>query len=1101
MPELTEKYLEYIEPSERQRGEELLASGGVRLLQGNADSVSGEWYEGEGGECTLQVSERRLVAKCDCGQVGQRLCRHLWGLLLAASRSGELSCALKRNVKFGAGGVKVGQRTEQETDEPHYEYLTKPRKKAVPEATAEPDHELRYEPLATGSRRRLGQSSPEKQWQKARHSQAAALKVSSYEEEGSLLFVWRLEAQPADANRLRCELWRSQIGSDGKRHCHPVKPEEISTVPSENDKILLALLLNFGQVYEGRGNGLEISLAQLKVAAQVLRNSDNLRVLAMVAGRPQLQRVKLEIEKLGRVKFACSQVQENGWLLEDNIQLADEYFEGGEIQEILDNGWVLAGECLFRLESPGMLSLLKEMRQGSRVMMSNRLSEFVNRLRLCGAEIEGELPSSAQDEIEEGTPRGVLHIEVAEFKEHGHEQLNVELTFDYGGTPGNCHFWDETPYAETKGGLVRRNHAAERQLVERLQELGFTRQPRHLGREWQLMPSLLDNAVRELVLDDWLVTAQGKRYVRPVTRQPQIRRRGSTDWFELEGSVEFEGREMSFPALLRACQGGAHTVRLDDGTEGILPLEWLEAYTALTEFGQVEGGKIIFRVQQALVIDALLKGRLEDLDGELTRTAESLRSFRTPAPLKAPAGFKAVLRPYQEEGLGWLVGMGRNGLGLCLADDMGLGKTVQVLALLRQRQLEGNRLPSLIVMPKSLLGNWQAEAARFAPTLRVDCYAGPGRTLRAVAEGELDILLTTYGTMRRDVSELAKIQFDYIILDESQAIKNVESSTARAARALRGEHRLAMTGTPIENSLGELFSQLEFLNPGLCGRESGVLRLADLSGKLSEERLARLRRNLKPFLLRRRKEEVVRDLPAKTEQVIFCEMDELQQHYYDELQDYYRQQFRKEAEEKGSKASSVEMLSALMRLRQAACHPRLVNPDLQVESAKVERLLANLEEIIGEGHRALVFSQFTSFLHIVETEISARGWQCCYLDGQTKNRTELVAEFQNNPEKKVFLISLKAGGVGLNLTAADYVFILDPWWNPAAEAQAVDRAYRIGQKRPVFAYRLITRGTVEEKVMKLQGEKRELAKAVLEGEHISGRQLSREDIEFLLAGG
>jgi len=430
---------------------------------------------------------------------------------------------------------------------------------------------------------------------------------------------------------------------------------------------------------------------------------------------------------------------------------------------------------------------------------------------------------------------------------------------------------------------------------------------------------------------------------------------------------------------------------------------------------------------------------------------------------------------------------------------MGLGKTVQVLALLRQRQLDGNSRPTLVVMPKSLLGNWTEETRKFAPSLRTQCYTGAGRSLYDALHGNIDLLFTTYGTMRIDAEQLASVHFDYCILDESQAIKNVESSTAKAARTLHADHRLAMTGTPIENSLAELFSQLEFLNPGLCGRESGVLKLSDVAGKLAGDKLETLRRNLRPFLLRRRKEDVATDLPAKTEQVIFCEMDDSQQRYYDELRNYYRQKFA-EKEMSGQKSlSSVDMLSALMRLRQAACHPKLINPDeAHCESAKMDVLLENLEEILEGGHKALIFSQFTGFLQMAAAEFDSRGWKYNYLDGQTKNRMELVDDFQHNPDKRLFLISLKAGGVGLNLTAADYVFILDPWWNPASEAQAVDRAYRIGQKRAVFAYRLITRGTVEEKVMKMQMDKRNTAAAVLDGVPGSGTQLTRDDIAFLL---
>ncbi|MBR6471197.1 MAG: DEAD/DEAH box helicase, partial [Victivallales bacterium] len=377
----------------------------------------------------------------------------------------------------------------------------------------------------------------------------------------------------------------------------------------------------------------------------------------------------------------------------------------------------------------------------------------------------------------------------------------------------------------------------------------------------------------------------------------------------------------------------------------------------------------------------------------------------------------------------------------------------------------------------SLLFNWTAEAERFAPHLRIGQYYGSSRLATLEWFARYDVVFTTYGTLRQDFAELAKIPFHYVILDESQAIKNAESATAKAARALQAEHRLAMTGTPIENHLAELFSQLAFLNPGLfssrfvaaLGRESALLAP-------ESDTAHRLRQYVSPFILRRRKEQVATELPPKTEQVLWCELDTPQRHYYNELRDFYRQEFGKS----GELPTQTNMLGALLRLRQAACHAGLVNPSCStVASAKITLLHEQLEGLLEAGHKVLVFSQFTQLLKAVERDFSAAHWQYCYLDGQTQNRGELVKKFQEDASIGVFLISLKAGGVGLNLTAADYVYILDPWWNPAAEAQAIDRAYRIGQTRPVFAYRMIAQDTVEEKVLDMQNRKRTIANAVL----------------------
>jgi SNF2 family DNA or RNA helicase len=436
---------------------------------------------------------------------------------------------------------------------------------------------------------------------------------------------------------------------------------------------------------------------------------------------------------------------------------------------------------------------------------------------------------------------------------------------------------------------------------------------------------------------------------------------------------------------------------------------------------------------------------------------------------------------------------------------MGVGKTAQVLALLEQRRelrarggKDAPEGPSLVVAPRSLVFNWLEEAARFTPKLRV--LDGSGADRGSSRHADHDVVLVTYGTLRRDAEALAKRTFDYVVLDEAQAIKNASSASAKAARLLSARHRLALSGTPIENHLGELWSLFEFLNPGMLG-SAGVFQSAGgLARDPDPETRAVLARAVRPFLLRRTKEQVARELPAKTEQTIHCELDAEQRRLYDGLRAHYRSSLLARVEAEGMAKSKVQVLEALLRLRQAACHPGLVDGARSgASSAKLETLLPRLEEICGEGHRALVFSQFTSLLALVKPELDARGIAYEYLDGKTKDRKERVARFQADGGPAVFLISLKAGGLGLNLTAAEYVFLLDPWWNPAVEAQAVDRTHRIGQDRPVFAYRLIAKDTVEEKVLELQATKRQLADAILGGGGSVLKDLRREDLELLLS--
>jgi hypothetical protein len=436
--------------------------------------------------------------------------------------------------------------------------------------------------------------------------------------------------------------------------------------------------------------------------------------------------------------------------------------------------------------------------------------------------------------------------------------------------------------------------------------------------------------------------------------------------------------------------------------------------------------------------------------------------------------------------------------------------TVQVLALLEARRgLRASQkskrknngapvAPSLVVVPRSLVFNWIEEAARFTPRLRALDHTGMKRVKGCDHFKDYDLIITTYGTLRRDALDFKDYLFDYVILDEAQAIKNSASESAKAARLLRGNYKLALSGTPIENHLGELWSLFEFLNPGLLGAAS-VFQLGN-SRNPDEDTRRLLARGLRPFILRRTKEQVAKELPAKIEQTIYCDMEKSQRKLYDELRDHYRRSLLGLVDKNGMGRAKIQILEALLRLRQAACHPGLLDKKKVSESsAKLDVLVPQIEEVIDEGHKALVFSQFTSFLSILRSRLDDEKIVYEYLDGRTRDRQSKVARFQNDEECRLFLVSLKAGGLGLNLTAAEYVFLLDPWWNPAVESQAIDRAHRIGQTRQVFAYRLIARDTVEEKVLELQKTKRELADAIINADNSLMRSLAREDLELLLS--
>jgi SNF2 family DNA or RNA helicase len=464
----------------------------------------------------------------------------------------------------------------------------------------------------------------------------------------------------------------------------------------------------------------------------------------------------------------------------------------------------------------------------------------------------------------------------------------------------------------------------------------------------------------------------------------------------------------------------------------------------------------------------------------LARLADGFAAV-PPAPL--PADLTASLRPYQRQAVDWLVFLRAARLGAILADDMGLGKTLEALCAVEA--------PALVVCPTSLLANWRSEIARFRPSLSVSMYHGPSRRLDPGAA----VTLTSYAILRLDSDRLAAQRWKTLILDEAQAIKNPDSQAARAASALDAELRIALSGTPLENRLDELWSLAHFTNRGLLGgRRDFDDRFARPIADGDREATARLREKLRPFLLRRLKREVAPELPPRTDAILRVSLDERERAVYDAVRAATRADVVALMDGGGSVLAALE---ALLRLRQAACHPGLVPGQTATTSSKVEALHDALENVAGDGHKALVFSQWTSLLDKLEPGLLARDIPFVRLDGSTRDRAAVVSRFQAPDGPPVMLLSLKAGGVGLNLTAADHVFLMDPWWNPAAEDQAADRAHRIGQDRPVMVYRLVASETVEEKIIALQERKRALADAALGGQAV-GAPITRQDLLELL---
>jgi superfamily II DNA or RNA helicase len=774
---------------------------------------------------------------------------------------------------------------------------------------------------------------------------------------------------------------------------------------------------------------------------------------------------------------------------------------------LLGHGFLFTRESVARFDPRGAMHHVVDLRRHGVLRVPTQAEDqlLASLIALPGRALT-ELPGIAWSQAAPPVPR--LFIEGAGEGGHAGRRLDCQITFDYGGAIVEPEEPRETLLVPGRR-LARRDFAAEARGLARFLALGG-RRSRYAALEGQhgtIAARQLPEIVRALLAEGWRVEAEGRLWRTSSGSRASVR--SGLDWFELEGGLEFGDQVAPFPALLAAARAGQNVVELGDGSFGIMPERWLERWGLLALAGEAEGERLRFARRQGWLLDALLAERTDvQADEGFARFRARLGRFQGVAPVREPQSFTGTLRPYQRDGLAWFEFLRELGLGGCLADDMGLGKTVQVLALLEARRLAREqgadvpRMPSLVVAPRSLVFNWIDEATRFAPRLRVLDFTGIERKRRQAELDECDLAVTTYGTLRRDIVELKERRFDYVVLDEATAIKNSASDSAKAVRLLQADQRLALSGTPIENHLGELWSLFEFLNPGMLGRSSAFKAFAGAqrSAQGAGPDLAELARALRPFFLRRTKEEVLVDLPAKTEQTLTCELGPEERKQYDELRDHYRAALLSREEQGGIERMKIQVLEALLRLRQCACHRGLIDPRLTGEdSAKLDMLLPRLEELAAEGHKALVFSQFTKLLAIVRARLDARGLRYQYLDGRTRDRKEKVAAFQSDPACPLFLVSLKAGGHGLNLTAADYVFLLDPWWNPAVESQAIDRAHRIGQELPVFAYRLIARGTVEEKVLELQSRKRELAATLLGTGSGVLSDLTREDLERLLS--
>lgn len=574
------------------------------------------------------------------------------------------------------------------------------------------------------------------------------------------------------------------------------------------------------------------------------------------------------------------------------------------------------------------------------------------------------------------------------------------------------------------------------------------------------------------------------------------------DWFDVKTKVSFGKQEVGLREIQKSIINKTRFVQLGDGTQGIMPQEWLEKFGYYFRSGEIKGDAIRTHKSNFQLIDDLFEKEVlsNEIQLEIEQYTKKLAEFQSIKSVKVPKKLNATLRDYQKEGLNWLNFLDEFGFGGCLADDMGLGKTIQIIAYFLSQHEKGNTRTNLVIVPTSLLFNWQREIDKFAPHLRYTALYGINRETHTIDFNQFDIVLTTYGTLLSDVEQLKQYTFNCIVLDESQAIKNPESKRYKAVRLLQARQRLVVTGTPVENNTFDLFSQLSFALPGLLG--SAKRFATDYSTPIDKfqdtARAKELQKKVHPFILRRTKKQVAKELPEKTEMVVYCEMDTEQQRVYDTYKIEF-QKYLSGLSEDELHSSSLHVLQGLTKLRQICNSPALLSDDefYGNQSAKMEELITQIKNLRG-AHKILVFSQFVGMLDLIKHQLEKEKIHYAYLTGQTKKREEQVELFQNDDTVSVFLISLKAGGTGLNLTKAEYVFLIDPWWNPAVENQAIDRAHRIGQEHKVVAVRLITPNTIEEKIMELQERKRQLVEDLIHTDNSVLKQLTKEDLMGLV---
>ena len=1082
---LTARFFNQVDRLSQERGRRYFARGAVSFIEGDARSahagVQGTYLY----DVRVAIDKHVVNASCTCPFFERELepCKHVWAALLAAEQSGFLA---------GLAGIAA----------PHLRGVAAPKGRKPLSAARRNARNL----LEASWKQQLLGLRNQLQAADARASGAGAERVLHY-------FIDADDTLVNGELALQVGVSERKVDGDwGKLKFKKLTRQDIAPLSDAADRRVLATLLG-AQDRQEYGYSSFSAYASADSGFALTPGLWEIVLPSMCAtGRCALRR-----SVVGNESTPLMWDDGDAWELCLRVNLAERgkhyrltglLRRGDAEMALTEPTLIVAGGLVFydddkrvaRLDDLGAFPWISLLRAREAIVFARTdADEFIDHLIRLPRQARLDLPEELRFESVSARPTPNLVIKAGKRNPWGREVLGGELSFDYDGSVVAANVAQPSVYQKASRRVIERDPQAEGAAQTRLKQLGFRDAYRLSDVSLELPAERVSRVVRTLTAEGWRVEAEGKLYRNPGALRLEIK--SGVDWFDLEGNADFGGTRVSLPKLLSAIKHGENTVRLDDGSLGIIPEEWVSRYRLLAGLGEVDRDRLRFTRPQAGLLDLLLAEEPElQVDPLFERIRDELQGFTGVESVEPAPSFRGTLRDYQREGLGWLGFLQRFGLGGCLADDMGLGKTIQVLALLDSRRAgraDGAPRPSLVVVPRSLVFHWREEAARFAPQLKILEHSGGGRRHPGAHFDDYDLVITTYGTLTRDALHFKNVRFDYCVLDEAQAIKNAGTLSAKAARLIHAEHRLALSGTPVQNHLGELWSLFEFLNPGMLGGSTvfgAVGRNPDAATRTV------LARALRPFILRRTKDQVARELPAKTEQTIYCDLAAKERKLYTELRDFYRARLLANGAGEGTPQFKFQVLEALLRLRQAACHPGLLDKEkVDDSSAKVDTLLAQLDQVLEEDHKALVFSQFTSLLAIVRRRLDKAAIPYAYLDGRTRDRQARVEQFQNSADVKLFLISLKAGGLGLNLHAAEYVYLLDPWWNPAVEAQAIDRAHRIGQTRQVFAYRVIARDTVEEKVIELQQSKRDLADAIIGADNSLLQNLTRGDLELLLS--